>query len=248
MTDALGWRKRIAVLVPGTNTIVEPDFHRMAVPGVTAHTGRVALRSRDISTDEAIACLVRQVRADLLESIEGLLATRPDTVVLGMSLESFFADPGQESTRLAEHLSGRGLALVEAGDALRAALHALGVRRVALLTPYRPQANAMVHRFFTAELGVEVVAQRAVDCATAHDIAEVPEDRLRRELLELDRADPEVIVQSGTNLSMLRLADEAERWLGKPVLAMNALLWWRALRVSGIADQRPGFGVLLREH
>ncbi|MCC5627348.1 hypothetical protein LC613_03885 [Nostoc sphaeroides CHAB 2801] len=30
MTDALGWRKKFGVLVPSTNTIVEPDFHAIS--------------------------------------------------------------------------------------------------------------------------------------------------------------------------------------------------------------------------
>ena len=33
MPDALGWRKKFGVLAPSTNTIVEPDFYRMGVPG-----------------------------------------------------------------------------------------------------------------------------------------------------------------------------------------------------------------------
>jgi maleate isomerase len=58
----------------------------------------------------------------------------------------------------------------------------------------------------------------------------------------------EAIVQVGTNLSMVRLADEAERWLAKPVLAINAVTLWHALRTNGIADRMHGFGSLLREH
>nr|VFK51561.1 MAG: maleate isomerase [Candidatus Kentron sp. TUN] len=249
MTDSLGWRKRIATIVPATNTIVEPDFHCMSFPGVTAHTGRVPLESVDLSTDEAIAGLIRQVRADLFSSLHRLLAVRPDTVVLGLSLESFFPDPDDETARLNDYLASHGIAFVEAGDALGAAFRALGkIERVAVLTPYRSEANEMVRRFFTSEFGVEVVALQAVDCPTAHSIAEVSEDQLRYELIALDKTNPDVIVQSGTNLSMIRLADEAERWFERPVLAMNAVLWWRALRVSKVEDQKSGFGILLREY
>jgi maleate isomerase len=60
--------------------------------------------------------------------------------------------------------------------------------------------------------------------------------------------DVDAIVQVGTNLSMCRLADEAERWLKKPVIAINAATLWHALRSNGIIDQRSGFGSLLREH
>ena len=55
-------------------------------------------------------------------------------------------------------------------------------------------------------------------------------------------------MQCGTNLSMVRLADEAERWLGKPVIAINAATWWMALRDNGIDDKVYGAGRLLREY
>ena len=59
--------------------------------------------------------------------------------------------------------------------------------------------------------------------------------------------DVDALVQAGTNLSILRLADEAERWLGKPVIAINAAIWWKALRDNGIEDKIAGYGRLLRE-
>jgi len=45
----------------------------------------------------------------------------------------------------------------------------------------------------------------------------------------------------------VRLADEAERWLRKPVLAINATTLWHALRTNGFTDAFDGFGVALRE-
>ena len=47
---------------------------------------------------------------------------------------------------------------------------------------------------------------------------------------------------------MVRLADEAERWLRKPVIAINAATWWMALRDNGIQDKVYGAGGLLRDH
>ena len=47
---------------------------------------------------------------------------------------------------------------------------------------------------------------------------------------------------------MGRLADEAERWLDKPVIVINAVMLWHALRTIGIADQFSESGSLLREH
>jgi len=67
-------------------------------------------------------------------------------------------------------------------------------------------------------------------------------------IVEVNRPDVDTIVQVGTNLSMLRLADEAERWLGKPVIAVNAATFRYALRENGFLDQVRGFGCLRRDH
>ena len=49
----------------------------------------------------------------------------------------------------------------------------------------------------------------------------------------------------GTNSGMAQLAGEAERWLEKPVIAINTALYWQALRQNGIDDKIPGWGRLL---
>jgi maleate isomerase len=66
-------------------------------------------------------------------------------------------------------------------------------------------------------------------------------------LRQLDGDDVDAILQVGTNLSMVRLAAEAERWLGKPVIAINTATYWHALRANGIQDKIQGLGRLLSE-
>lgn len=104
----------------------------------------------------------------------------------------------------------------------------------------------MLFRSFFEECGFGVVRFTGLRCPSATAIAEVPETRLIEVLRDLDGPDVDAIVQVGTNLSMLRLADEAERWLEKPVLAINAATLWHSLRVNGFTDQFQGFGSLLR--
>jgi maleate isomerase len=132
-------------------------------------------------------------------------------------------------------------------EACDRALKLYGARRIGVITPYQPVADANVHRFFT-ESGYEIDRIVGLRCPTAVAISRVEEDRLREAILELDKPDVDAIVQVGTNLSMVRLADEAERWLGKPVIAINAATWWMALRANGFEDKVYGAGGLLREH
>ena len=52
----------------------------------------------------------------------------------------------------------------------------------------------------------------------------------------------------GTNLAYARVANDAEKWLRKPVFASGPVIYWSALRRMGIKDQFPGFGSLTEFH
>ena len=64
---------------------------------------------------------------------------------------------------------------------------------------------------------------------------------------QVDGDDVDLILQAGTNLPFAPLASKLEAELGKPVLAINAITFWHALRTNGIADRVSGFGSLLEE-
>jgi maleate isomerase len=247
MTDVLGWRAVFGVLAPSTNTVVEPDFHRMAVPGVTAQVARIHIRDPSLADDAAFEALIAELEAEIDAACARIMTCEPDGLVMGMSAETFWG--GTEGNRqLKRHIRElTGLEVTTGADACEAALRACGAQRVAVLTPYQPIGDENVRRFL-GEAGFEVVGLAGLRCPTALDIARVPEQRLREVLRELDGDDVDALVQVGTNLSMLSLADEAERWLGKPVIAINAATWWRALRDFGIADRIAGAGGLLRDH
>jgi len=246
MPDALGYRAKLGVLVPSTNTIVEPDFYAMAPPGVTLHTARIFVPSARMDDDASFENLIAQVGEATSRAIADVVTCEPEYLVLGMSSESFWN--GREGNaalqRRVQALSG--LRLATGASAIERALAVLGVRRISILSPYQPIADAKM-RTFIESCGHEVAAVKSLRCASAVSIAHVDEPTLRRALLDLNGPDVDAIVQMGTNLSMLRLADEAERWLGKPVISINAATFWYALREIGIHDRRTGFGSLLRD-
>ena len=82
---------------------------------------------------------------------------------------------------------------------------------------------------------------------TPRTIAQVPVDDIRKALRELDGDDVDALLQVGTALPTVAVAAEAERWLGKPVLAINAVTYWDALRHCGIEDRVSGYGRMLEE-
>ncbi|WP_340539146.1 maleate cis-trans isomerase family protein [Nocardioides sp. GXZ039] len=247
MTDVLGWRGVFGVLAPSTNTVVEPDYYRMAVPGVTAHIGRIHIKDQTLASDSHFEALLEQIRSEINLACARVLTAEPDYLVMGMSAETFWGgvEGNRQFTEAIESFSG--LRVATGAEACRRALELFGATRIGVVTPYQAVGDANVERFFT-ELGHPVAAIKGLRCPTAVAIARVPEDTLREAIHEVDGDDVDAIVQVGTNLSMVSLADEMEQKLGKPVIAINAATWWMALRENGVTDQLSGYGSLLRDH
>ncbi|HEX5497469.1 MAG TPA: arylmalonate decarboxylase [Mycobacteriales bacterium] len=247
MPDVTGYRAKFAVIAPSTNTVVEHDFNAMGPHGITFHTGRMYIADPAMGSDQAFVALLGQIRHSIDVAIRDVLTCQPDYLVMGMSAETFWdgVAGNQRFTERVTALSG-GLGVTTGASACREALERFGARRISILSPYQPVADENVTRFFT-ESGFEVVRFHGLRCPTATSIAEVGPDELRPVLTGLAADDPDAIVQVGTNLSMVALADEAERWLGRTVIAINAATLWHALRANGFTDRIAGAGRLLRE-
>jgi len=247
MPDVLGWRKKFGVLIPSSNTVVEPDFYSLAVPGVTAHGCRIWMDEAP-GEGETPSQQPRTAANETQPAVQRLLTSHPDYLIMGMSDPSFRGGvDGNRQWKERMHEYSGGLGIANNAEACQRALNALQVRRIGVLTPYQSSVSVDVIRYFN-EAGFEVVAHKDLECLSPLAIAQVGEDECRRALLDIDTDEVQAIVQAGTNLSFLRLAAEAERWLNKPVLASNAVTWWMALRDNGIEDKIYGFGRLLSEY
>ncbi|GAB1422412.1 aspartate/glutamate racemase family protein [Anaerolineales bacterium] len=246
MVDALAWRKKFGVLAPSTNTIVEPDFYSMSVPGVTSHFSRIWIRNQDLSDNNAFEALLEEIRLEMQYSVQRVMTAEVDYMVMGMSAETFWGGVEGNHRIIKEIHELSGLGVATGAEACERALNLFGAKRIGVITPYQPIGDENVIKFFS-EIGFEVKNIKGLKCPTAVAIAHVTEDELRQSLIEVNDDSIDALVQVGTNLSMLKLADEAERWLGKPVIAINAATWWMALRDNGIDEKLYGVGRLLRE-
>jgi maleate isomerase len=247
MTDSLGWRRKFAVLVPSTNTIVQPEFDAMRPRGVTNHISRIQIPNMALNNDDDFKELIRLIQAAQMAAVDSAMSCEPDRLVLGISAESFWDGLEASRTLRADLERHTGIPVSMGSDSCQAALRLFGARRLGVVTPYQPVGDRNVERFFT-QCGFDVVRLVGLKCTSPTDIAHVGEDRLCRAIREVDGSDIDAIVQVGTNLAMARLAGFAETWLGKPVIAINTAIYWEALRSSGIDDRVDGWGSLLRDH
>lgn len=247
MGDTLAWRRKFGVVTPSTNTVVQPEYDDMRPPGVTNHIARMHIPDAPVKSDADFNELIRRIDIALEEAIDRVVTCRPDHIVLGISAESIWGGGLEASRKIARRIHARAgdIPVTQAADALPAAFKALGVKRkVGLLTPYFPVAAKHLGEFF-GEFALEVVRSVHLSCPGPVEIGHTTERQLINALREIDGDDIEAIVQFGANLPMSRLAAEGERWLSKPVLAVNTVTYWHALRTGGINDKIYGFGSLL---
>lgn len=249
MTDSLGWRRKFGVVAPSTNTSVQPEYDDMRPRGVTNHFSRICIPDTRVTTDEEFLVMMNNIRGATEEAIDTVMSCAPEYVIMGMSAETFWdgAEGADALHKRMEQRAGVGVGL--GSHAVLEALKAYGsdIRRISVITPYMPVGDNMVRQFFE-DNGYTIVNLEGLKSPSPMLIAHESAARLRKAVRDVDGKDVQAIVQVGTNLACAAVATEAERWLGKPVIAINTATYWYALRHNGIKDQKEGFGALLAEH
>ncbi len=229
---------RIGLLVPSSNTTVEPEFYRALPPDVTLHTARLFLSQ---ITPEAILGMVQE-----LESQSRLLATAEvDVILLGATAPSFLKGAGYDREVVARLEKASGRPATTTSTALLRALRFLGARRIVLASAYDDKVNAIARGFLEAS-GFEVLAAQGLgmvdNLAVGRLGSETAYDLARR----ADHKDADAVVLACTNWRSMEVIEKLERDLGKPVLSTSQVSVWDALRMIGYRKAVPGYGGLLR--
>lgn len=250
MVDTLGYRMKFGVIAPSTNTSVEPEFAWMQPEGVTNHFSRIETPDMAVTDDESFGELVRIISENTMDAIDSVMTCSPGYVVMGMSAETFWDGSGR-ADRLQKAFEDRaGTGVTMGSQACDAALRAYSeekpIKTIACLTPYMPLGDSMVKKYFS-EIGYDVLDVIGLKSASPMLIAHESEDKMRNAIMQLNELNPDAIVQCGTNLACVRVAAEAEKWLNKPVIAINAATYWHALRANKINDKMSGYGRLLSD-
>jgi maleate isomerase len=244
--DTLGFRKRIGIVVPSTNTTVQPECDSLRPQGVTNHTGRSTIKERPLNTDQAFFEHMQDMREGIGTAIDQIMTADLDHLIVGIALETFWGGVAAAEKFQNELVQRAGVGISMGSTAAVAALHAFGAKRIAVLTPHQPRGDEMVSLYLT-EAGFEVVRLMGLKCATPRAIAQVPAGDIRNALNCLDGPDVDALLQVGTAQPTVAIAAEAELWFSKPVLAINAVTYWDALRRCGISDRIYSCGRILEE-
>ena len=249
MRDFLGWRKVFGVITPSANTCVQPVYDNMRPRGVTNQTARMQGSDVKVASDADFEKVVNDLFGTMGTALDQVVTCRPDHIILGISALAVWGGSRATSDALKASLSARagGLGVSIATEAIVEALHAHSVkRRIAIVEPYYPVIQPRMQSYF-AECGFEIVRFNHMQGPQLTEYTRVTAKDMIAALRGIDGPEVEALVQFGANLPMAAVADEAERWLGKPVIAVNIATYWHALRHSGIDDKMPGHTRLLSD-
>jgi maleate cis-trans isomerase len=169
---------------------------------------------------------------------------RPAVVVLAHTASSYALGFGNEQALVDRIASLSGAPALLAAHAVLAALQHLGVKRLALGTPY-PESISRQGKAYWEAAGFDIVGYHRLE-----DVKDIYAENEERAYLLARRADAsgaDAVLLSGTGLPTVAVLETLERDLGKPVISSNQASLWQALRLAGVREAIPGFGRLLRE-
>jgi len=247
-TDSLATRAKVGVVVPATNTVVQPEMEAMRPSGVTNHVTRMLLPPRPYDDQSAYKKALETEKGHLEEALELVMLCEPHVVAHGHSIHSF---RGNAETALAEEKrleSLCGVPFITPSRAVLAGLEAFGdIKRIAILTPYWPPADEMIATFFRS-CGYDVVNTHGMKSTGPTAVARFTSAQILEGFDEVDDERAQALILVGTNLPVSALTPSIVAKHAKPLIGVNVATYWLALRRLGIQDKIPNMGMLAEKY
>ncbi len=230
------WERKLGLIVPSWNTVMEYEFERMAVPSMSVHTMRI---SHTADTEENLTWMGTQVPA----AAKLLAHAKVGVICYGCTAGGFLKGPGYDRQIVEDIQAATGIPGAATAAAVVDALRALGAVRVSVASPYEPWLNEKL-RAYLKESGFEVLAIKGF--GTQAHASFTPEQNAAL-VAEVDRPEAQAIFISCSNFRTLEIIEPLEAKLGKAVVTSNSASVWKMLRLLGDRRDIPGPGRLLQE-
>ena len=225
-------RKRVGLLVPSSNTVMEPDLQRSLAHVATVHTARMFL-AEPVTPDGELELLDRHAPL----AARSVATLEPDVVVFGCASAGALRGAAADE-RLRRDLSDiAGAPVIGVFDVIAAALRARGARCIALLTPYPEELTTGTVTGLREE-GFDVAATRGLGIASNLAVGRIEPSAIVSEAVDLLRAAPQVdaLVVACTNLRAFEARAELAAACGVEVVTANSAVVDQTLEVLGAAS------------
>jgi len=236
---ALETKARLGLIIPSSNRMTEPQFHRFAPAGIAVHVARVQMTGRH---KKPIAQLLDEVG----RAASSLGDARCNPVVFHCTGTAMAEGSAGEAALVARVAKESGATCFSVAQAILEALHALGMRRLVLFSPYPQEVNDHEKEFF-AEHGIDVVKDVALNLPPSDGYIREPVTTWVALAREHARVPADGFFLSCTNTTQIEAIETIERETGKPVVNSNQAVLWACLKRIGGDARVPGLGRLFAQ-
>jgi maleate isomerase len=205
---------------------------------VSLHLTRTPYQDIPVSVAQAMAVGDRDAVA---RSTRDLLVVEPAAVAYGCTSGSFIRGLAGEADLVASMVEAGAPTAVTTSGAVIWAAHALGVKKMAVVTPYDEAVGAKL-RAYLNEAGLEVTAHN--DMGLTGRIWTVPYEITADLARRIAQGGGDAVFLSCTNLRTYDLIASLEQELGVPVLTANQVTMWAVLAAAGVAAVGRGQSLL----
>jgi len=240
MQPRLAERAAIGLLALATDATVEAEWRQLLeLDGVEFYTGRVPCDTTvNPQTLAAMGGRLAHCAHDLLPGSH--------LDVLAYACTSASMVIGEDAVAEALHSVRPDIAVTTPLTAAKAALRALGARRIALLTPYIDEVNQRMRSHFEGH-GIRVATMGSFLNGSDPEVVRIAPDSIAAAARALvHKADVDAVFIACTALRGAALVPLLESELGLPVTTSNHAMAWHALRLSGVAEPLADRGLLFR--
>ncbi len=233
LTTPIGTRATLGLAVLQSDETIEHDMRRMLpVDGVTLYVSRVPsgleVSGETLATmEEHLPATARLFPRPVAFDAVGYGCTS-GTSVIGAARVAELIQSGCDTKAVTEPVS-----------ALVAACSTLGVRRLALLSPYVAEVSQTL-RDVLAAAGIETPVFGSFDEAEEAKVAQIaPGSIISAASALAAEGGCDAIFMSCTNLRTLDVIGDIERATGLPALSSNLVLGWHMAQLAGITLTAP---------
>jgi maleate cis-trans isomerase len=230
--------RHFGVLIPSTNTTGETEYTRLLPHEWQPHYARV----KSASVDGSPFSPPRDEDVDYQARLLG--TARVETVFLLQTSASLFSDD-YDADVVSRIGAAAGVPAFTSAMAIGEAMQALGIRRIALVSPYSEPVNANARRYYEGKYGLSIVALEGFAATDSYAIGNLGPEMARDAFARIDRPEIEAFVVPGGNFPTMASIPAWEREFNKPVVTTNQAGFWAATRRLGSTDRFPGLGRLL---
>ena len=234
-----GWRAKIGLITPISEN-AEHAFHIYAPEGVSFASMKINFPG---PTPEGLTILT-----DRLEETAAMYKDYDvDLVVFGCTSGSCIKGFGWDQVCIHQIERASGKPGLTTSTAVLEALHKLGTKKVAVLTPY-PEATNEAEKKFLEDNGFEVTNIVGMDVSyircNGRKMEACDEYFLYRNAINMDLKGADTFFLSCMGLATMELVQILEEDLGMPVITSHQASLWACLRHSKVNDKLSGLGKL----